>query len=289
MQIEDREAKRGRIETVRFNPREGETAFGAVPAHRGNLNYQDCRRTLTFGYDPEVPDALRADDIDYAATPPAEAVIEDGDNIISRRGVADLPRIGDRQLSVKARFLRHNIVENIIEACRSSIQTAFYTCDYTTKPNMTCAPLLKCLGDGMEGLEATLKEEEDKQRKLLAESTAVEASSASSSKPTTVSVEYEAKRRLCRLWTAANHAMVKGCCLMALELLTNREAIRTHRHWRLFMKRPIWSAESALEKLEQKVDAELPTEMHRLEKLAHTTEEDGTSSTVKLESSDSFL
>ena len=75
---------------------------------------------------------------------------------------------------------------------------------------------------------------------------------------------------------------------MALELLTNREVIRTHRHWRLFMKRPVWSAESSLEKLEQKVDAELPTEMHRLEKLTHTTETDGTSSTVKLESSDSF-
>ena len=31
----------------------------AMVAHRGNLNYQDCRRTLTAGFEPGDMDVLR--------------------------------------------------------------------------------------------------------------------------------------------------------------------------------------------------------------------------------------
>ena len=59
VECDDKQAKLGRVKTVRFNPREGDTSMGAVPAHRGNLNYQDCRRTLIEGYMDGHIDALR--------------------------------------------------------------------------------------------------------------------------------------------------------------------------------------------------------------------------------------
>ncbi len=34
-----------------------------MAAHRGNLNYQDCRRTLTDGYEEDQVDLLRKDGI----------------------------------------------------------------------------------------------------------------------------------------------------------------------------------------------------------------------------------
>ena len=52
--------------------------------------------------------------------------------------------------------------------------------------------------------------------------------------------ERECRRRLCRLWTAANQAVMKGNCLMSMQLLTGREVIRTHRFWRIMMKRVVW-------------------------------------------------
>eukprot|EP00959_Pyramimonas_sp_CCMP1952_P277341 5798206-Pyramimonas_sp.AAC.1 len=59
---DDRQARRGRINTVRFNPREGSTTMAGKVAHRGNLDYQDCRRTLTDGYEYDnSEDYLRPD------------------------------------------------------------------------------------------------------------------------------------------------------------------------------------------------------------------------------------
>ena len=49
-----------------------------------------------------------------------------------------------------------------------------------------------------------------------------------------------ARRRLCRLWTSANHAVMKGFCLQSLQLLTGREVLRSHVYWRIMMKRVVW-------------------------------------------------
>jgi hypothetical protein len=62
------------------------------------------------------------------------------------------------------RLLRRFVLENLVEAARSSIQTAFYTCDYSTKPNMTCGPLLKHMEDGMRGLERQMQRETHQQQ-----------------------------------------------------------------------------------------------------------------------------
>ena len=52
--------------------------------------------------------------------------------------------------------------------------------------------------------------------------------------------ERECRRHLCRLWTAANQAVMKGNSLMSMQLLTGREVTRTHRFWRIMMKRVVW-------------------------------------------------
>ena len=64
-------------------------------------------------------------------------------------------------LSEQARFLRHRIIENIIEAWRSSTQSAFYICNYSTKSNICCTRLLQDLVAGIEGIDLMMKQEED--------------------------------------------------------------------------------------------------------------------------------
>ena len=73
------------------------------------------------------------------------------------------------------------------------------------------------------------------------------------------------RRKLIRLWSSANHAQVKGCCLQVLQLLTGREVVRTHRHWRLMMKRPFWSAQEALRQMEGELPTQYPSERIRLD------------------------
>ena len=58
---------------------------------------------------------------------------------------------------------RQQVVDCLVEAIRSAVQTGFYVGDYTTKPNMTCAPLLTYLRDGMQNLSDQI--EGDDQRK----------------------------------------------------------------------------------------------------------------------------
>ena len=60
--------------------------------------------------------------------------------------------------------------------------------------------------------------------------------------------------------TNINHAIAKGCCLMVLHVLTRREAIRTHRHWKIMLKRAIWSAQEMLRRLEGHGPSAPPTE-----------------------------
>eukprot|EP00973_Karenia_brevis_P035528 4898463-Karenia_brevis.AAC.1 len=66
----------------------------------------------------------------------------------------------------------------------------------------------------------------------------------------------KATRKLIRLWSAANHALVKGCSLQALPLLTRIEVIRTNRHLRIFTKRMVWSAREALRRSESKAESQ---------------------------------
>ena len=53
------------------------------------------------------------------------------------------------------------IIENIIEAWRSSTQSAFYICNYSTKSNLCCTRLLQALVAGIEGIDLMMKQEED--------------------------------------------------------------------------------------------------------------------------------
>ena len=39
---------------------------------------------------------------------------------------------------------------------RDGVETGFYVCDYSAKPNLATAPILKALADGMRRLEKTL-------------------------------------------------------------------------------------------------------------------------------------
>lgn len=173
-----------------------------------------------------------------------------------RTGAADLPRIGDLQLDADTKHFKNRIVESVIESVRAAIQTGFYTCDYTTKPNATCAPLLQHLAGGMKALEQQMQNEASAANvAALAASGALhgagacasvsKASFASTARVLTAE-ENQARRRLIRLWTAANQAIAKGLCLQVIVLLTRREVIRTHTYWKVMMKRAIWALHEAL-------------------------------------------
>lgn len=58
------------------------------------------------------------------------------------------------------------MVEGVVEGIRPGIQTAFYTVDYSTKPHMTCEPLLKHLAEGMGRLDAELQREREEEEEM---------------------------------------------------------------------------------------------------------------------------
>ena len=60
---------------------------------------------------------------------------------------------------VNRRFKKH-VRTMLVEAMAATQAATFYACDYSTKPNMTCAPLLVNLQSGIRKLEETLAEEE---------------------------------------------------------------------------------------------------------------------------------
>ena len=73
-------------------------------------------------------------------------------------------RIGDRLLPATLRRFTQRVKTLIRESMASSIATTFYACDYATKPNMVCAPLLVALRDGLARLETKLREEAEHER-----------------------------------------------------------------------------------------------------------------------------
>ena len=339
VETDDRQARRGRINTVQLNPREGSTSVAAVPGLRGNLNYQDCRRTLPSTFDNgQSVDILRdkiedvstyrrdQDDFRILRISPhtavkvvlsilspqtldentcillARSVLPFFDpmevcaigattsqmcvSILTRRGCADLPRFGDRVLTPVSKWLRHSVVEGVVEGIRSGIQTSFYTVDYNTKPHMTCEPLLKHLADGMQRLEAELlKEKQEQQDEDIRNASCGEE--ATQQKPnssvqgdaqnkliTKTSRQNEARRRLIRLWTSANRAMIVGCALQALQLLTRRETLRSHKHWRIMMKRPLWCAHEAIRVIDTGVRTSPEQQSLSITNVQHTVQPD---------------
>ena len=156
------------------------------------------------------------------------------------RGAGEAARIGDRFWNDTQKVLYVWLRENLVEGLRSGIQTSFYTCDYTTKPSLTCGPALKHLTTGMQRLEERMQvEAEAAECQRLLDTYPLPAQSQAKT-PRATPEQQEARKRLCRLWTAANHAVMHGHCLMAIQLLTGREVIRTHVFWRLMLKRVLW-------------------------------------------------
>ena len=156
------------------------------------------------------------------------------------RGAGEAARIGDRFWNDTQKVLYVWLRENLVEGLRSGIQTSFYTCDYTTKPSLTCGPVLKHLTTGMQRLEERMQvEAEAAECQRLLDTYPLPAQSQAKT-PRATPEQQEARKRLRRLWTAANHAVMHGHCLMAIQLLTGREVIRTHVFWRLMLKRVLW-------------------------------------------------
>ena len=156
------------------------------------------------------------------------------------RGAGEAARIGDRFWNDTQKVLYVWLRENLVEGLRSGIQTSFYTCDYTTKPSLTCGPVLKHLTTGMQRLEERMQvEAEAAECQRLLDTYPLPAQSQAKT-PRATPEQQEARKRLCRLWTAANHAVMHGHCLMAIQLLTGREVIRTRVFWRLMLKRVLW-------------------------------------------------
>ena len=108
----------------------------------------------------------------------------------------------------------------IIEAMKNSIQAMFYACDYATKPNMLCAPLLVAIRDGLRRLQEQLEQEDEAARtaeleaqlgkKGNADEGVVNASCATARHRPLTKLQDEARRRLIRQATATNQAVVKG-------------------------------------------------------------------------------
>lgn len=168
-----------------------------------------------------------------------------------RHGAADASRVGDRFLSLDQRLLHGYVKEFVVEGIRTGIQTSFYTCDYTTKPSLTCGPVLKHLTHGMEQLEHTMRAEaEQEEAKRLQLSYPLPPLQEGRG---LTAEQREARRRLCRLWTSANHAVMHGFCLMSLQLLTGREVIRTHIFWRIMLKRVLWGIFEEMRKNVEKI------------------------------------
>eukprot|EP00435_Cladocopium_sp_Y103_P072880 s366_g41.t1 len=150
--------------------------------------------------------------------------------------------------------------ENLVERLRSGIQTSFHTCDYTTKPSLTCGPVLKHFTMGMDRLEKQMKlEDKAPENRSVLEAGLEAPFSLRSTKNVLSPEQQEARRRLCRLWTAANHAVMHGHCLMSIQLLTGREVIKTHVFWRLMLKRVLWGVfEEMRRRIAEKGEEQLP-------------------------------
>ena len=152
------------------------------------------------------------------------------------RDARERRRARDRSMDSGWNFRRwmHSVV---VEGFKNCIQAMFYACDYSTKPNQVMAPLIVAVRDGIQRLEEQLRQEDAEEMKPTQEGHTGPSTHSmdfhGKTRPALTKVQEEARRRLIRQATAAHHAIVKGSCLMVMQLLTGREVIRTHFPWPL--------------------------------------------------------
>jgi len=197
----------GRVMPIRWNPLEGSSNGPAQVSVRGNTDFQSMQRTFYHGFrsdgsrdelrDPlltnsdlqqmdeeahkrfeaELPSML-ASHKEWRASKglpakPDEDLLKQLRHKHHRVLAAALrnTRLGDRILPKAVRRFKRMVHRMVRESMASSIAAMFYACDYATKPNMVCAPLLVALRDGLARLEAKLEEEAQQERleQLLAE------------------------------------------------------------------------------------------------------------------------
>ena len=266
--------KRGVVKPIRWNPMEGSSNGPTQVCLRGNADFQNLYRTVPDGFDPNEWDRLRTnpteEDLKQAAEKNQEQFEADLPARVAgvqrqraRRRLEEQPvdvieaQIRDaraRRLDARAKGgWKHDFKRWVrsmnVEGMRNSLQIMFYICDYATKPNMTCAPLLVAIRDGVKRLEVELKKEQEEAQAPASNAAeqAIDPRANGERRPGAgprrlTPLEKEAIRRLLRQVTAANQATVKGNCLMAMQLLTGREALRSHFPWRLMTKHAMWMA-----------------------------------------------
>lgn len=189
----------GRVNTVRFHPREASTLVGGIVSHRGNLDYQDLRaviddvdsENIQLPFEIKVRQPKRSLQcvallthvapslVGYFASSRLAAFLDTKDKCVmdfcarsfywvlaARAGKAELPRVGDRNKSSKWKRFARSMVDAIMESMRSATQIGFYVCDYSTKPNVTTGRVLQHMHRGTQRLEAELEEKEQMKRLL---------------------------------------------------------------------------------------------------------------------------
>ena len=257
--------KEGLVVPIRWNPLEGSSNGPAQVSICGNCDYQNMMRTLCDGFNKDLPDKLRDLRIGGGAALAQEDEEETafeanlGKKVAAamqqrlRKGMEEKSaedieeelrnarekrKAAERRGTTVQRFARW-MRRTVVDGLKSSLQAMFYACDYSTKPNMTCAPLMVAVRDGIHKLEETMRQEEEDAK---AEAAPVTAKATALGRRPLTKLEDDARRRLIRQATAANQAIVKGNCLMVTQILTGREVLRTHFPWQLMLKNAMWMA-----------------------------------------------
>ena len=292
---DDRSGKLGRVAPIRWNPLEGSSNAPAQVITRGNCDYQCMLRTFTAGFGSHHErDELRDEPLPEGEVERRQMkalndeFTEKGEEIINSRRERGLKpytkkeltehleqsyqarlrqlkrgqRIGDRLVDAQTRRIEMWVRKLVVDMMASSIAATFYACDYSTKPNMTCAPLLVAIRECIAKLEEQLEVEREEQKRTeealakMTDPNSTQASPSQSQAPQAQQQEtksqqtrrpmsklqQEAARRLIRQAKAANQAQVKGNCLMIMQMLTGREVLRTHYPWQLMTKHPVFMA-----------------------------------------------
>ncbi len=258
---------------IRWNPLEGSSSGPCQVGLRGNVDYQSMLRTLQDGFHPDLPDLLRTAPVNEGEhEADAAAALEEFESalpakvkaVAAERRKKGLEHKTSEEIAEQLRDARNRraaaettggpmkrfarwVRTIIVDAMKNSIQAMFYACDYSTKPNMTCSAPLVALRGGVRRIEEEFKrqEEEAQAAEMSGEPSgkAVQAQAPTVNKGRQLSkLQDEARRRLIRLATAANQAIVKGSCLMVMQMLSGREVLRSHFPWQLMMKHSMWMA-----------------------------------------------
>ena len=257
-------------------------------------------RTLHDGFHPEHKDRLRSapatedewrHELDLQRQLQTELFEKELPHTVRRiqgdRRRKGLDQIDDEDIMEQLRAARRRRSENaeakgmlrsfqqwarslVVESMKNSIQAMFYACDYSTKPNMNCSPLLVAIRDGLKRLEDWMRAEEEEAKSEELVQQLAQCTTAARLSPTVASKqsrkrklskeEDEARRRLIRQAQAANQAIVKGNCLMVMQMLTGREVLRTHFPWQLMMKHSMWMALQQRREMQGFDETEVPAE-----------------------------